>query len=626
MAKEDNPPHLFSGIRHDHLNYIAIVLGWLLLIFALNCAKPPPLSSGLLANNDDYSRMVRVFDILDGTSEASYLQQRIGVDGAEVNWSRLIDWPLAAIQFTFETFMERHDAAVWTATLWPALLLLCLFFAAYWALRPFTSMHAVLIVLPVCISLCAILRQFIPGRIDHHMVQILLMIFAYGGLARLYFQPTKIIYAVLPALCFATGLAIGTDIIPALVIACVFSGLLWLQLGQEFEKPLMIFGVSLLGFTTLLHLTIPPYDRLLVPSCESLSPVFISMTAAVGAFFSAIYFAPDKFKSVLLHRLNLSAAIFALLAGGLYFGISGCVHDPYQLENPEIVREIWLKHVHEAKPIYVYAQKEMTIAIVFALPIILGFIGAIAGIFVDPKNRALWIAFTAALTLALILTLYQLRTTDMGQVIALIPYSMGILWLWAHITKLRGQITELYFNVPYGLRIGGLIIAILALTVLTIKIGIENRQDAVNELANNSVHAADNADKCNIVYGALAIDRIRTQMTVAAFVDDGPKIMYWTNHRVLAAPYHRNGAGIIAAHEILTAPNHLIAKEKMEAYKTDVVMICKNEPNIWIKSLIASDAPSFAKNLYEGFVPYWLEPVKAKKTGGYLIFKKVSEE
>ncbi len=116
---------------------ITILCIWLFILLTMYLLWPLPPLTGSLPDTDDYMRMTRVFDILDGRDYPSYAAPRLGVNGeGEIGWSRLIDWPLAAVQGTLEHFMTRLDAAMLTATVVPALALLAFIAAAFWCASP----------------------------------------------------------------------------------------------------------------------------------------------------------------------------------------------------------------------------------------------------------------------------------------------------------------------------------------------------------------------------------------------------------------------------------------------------------------------------------------------------------
>lgn len=621
----DHPSSDHAQKRLTYFNYAALIFFWIVLVTALHIASPPPLDTGQLANNDDYSRMVRVFDLLDGKNHPANWQPRIGPEGAELNWSRLVDWPLAGIEWVLEKFMYRYDAAVWTATIWPAALLLVFFFAAYHLVLPFAGIQAALISTISCLLLWADLRQFIPGRIDHHMVQILLMLFAFGGLTRSYLAPEKLKNAVISGLCFAVGLSIGVDVIPWLVLGSMLLGLLWLQNGAKYEAPAFIFGASVFVGSVALHILIPPYDHLLTPSCETISPIFIGMTSTVCAFFAALKYAPAGFKDTFPKRASIAALIGTALTAPLYYFVADCIHDPYQFENPELMRRIWLSHVHEAKSLLTYGSEEKEVAIAFAAPLFMGILGALTGIWADRTRRDFWIAYSLIIAAGSCLVLYQLRTIDIVQALTVLPISMGILWLWTAIKSMRAVVTNIYEKIPYALRIG--IIGVFLLTMgYQVAIEAQKKDTKISQSAEAKEKAeGEDEEKCNAAYGSLALDSIKEPLVIAAFVDDGPELLFWTDHQVLAAPYHRNEKGMIASYEIITANNADEAREVMKKYGANALMFCGPLTDVWQQEKLESPDNSFVKDLHEGRIPDWLEPVKADNIGRYLIFKTVSE-
>ena len=98
--------------------YGPVIAFWGMIVIVMTGLWGSPLISGQLPDSDDYMRMLRVFDKLDHTGTPSYIEPRLGVEGSEMGWSRLVDWPLIAVQATAELLIhDRTQAALLTATI-----------------------------------------------------------------------------------------------------------------------------------------------------------------------------------------------------------------------------------------------------------------------------------------------------------------------------------------------------------------------------------------------------------------------------------------------------------------------------------------------------------------------------
>ena len=92
---------------------------------------------------------------------------------------------------------------------------------------------------------------------------------------------------------------------------------------------------------------------------------------------------------------------------------------------------------------------------------------------------------------------------------------------------------------------------------------------------------------------------------VAADVDLGPYILAFTNHSVLAAPYHRMSFGIYAEHAAEDGPADQ-AEARMRALKVAYVVECPDY-------IIRGEPDSLQIKLQAGDIPAWLQPLSTPK-------------
>ena len=62
--------------------------------------------------------------------------------------------------------------------------------------------------------------------------------------------------------------------------------------------------------------------------------------------------------------------------------------------------------------------------------------------------------------------------------------------------------------------------------------------------------------------------------TVLTFLDFGPELLYRTNHRVLAGPYHRNASGILDIHDAFTTTDVLDRDRLLAEREVEWILIC----------------------------------------------------
>lgn len=578
---------------------LPVLAAWAVFLVLMTALWGAPWRSGALPDSDDYMRMVRIFDLIDGTAGTAHEQPRLGPDGrAEIGWSRLVDAPLLAIQSVQEKAgRDRLSAAMLTASAVPALTFLAFLFAAAWYARPFTGGARGLPFLLLSLFFTwAPLRQFTPGRVDHHGWQAVLAVLAFGALARVFAAPEDRRYPVAAGLAFAAGLAVGADILPWLAVGAAFHGVFWLWRGPVYERSGLVFGLSVLGGALAFHAALTPSGGYFAMACDALSPVWLGFACVVPAFWAAVRLLPAACRRTPAARAATGMAVCAPLLAVLVFSFSDCLHDPYGMTDP-LLRPAWLDTVAEAQSLPVYFARDPVAAQFFLLPLLAG-LAACAAAFLSAKgeDRALWAGMTLAAVCGLGLSLYQIRTVPVAQAVLLAPLAQGLMLLsggvWRALSRLR---------LTRGQRLAGALLffaVCLAFTVFAVR---SKTADTV------AVEREAKSASCDLAKAAPVLNGLPEPLVIAAHVDSGPEFLFRTAHRVLSAPYHRNGDGILAVHRIFAAAGEKEAHEKARAAGVDLLILCPVERARWVR--VSGMESPFAVRLLDGEAPAWLAPV-----------------
>ncbi|MFA6032344.1 MAG: GtrA family protein, partial [Myxococcota bacterium] len=162
--------------RPSWLNDLALaLLATLATLFVNACAGFPALTDAG-GDNDSLLRLVEVRDLLGGQGWFDLHQYRMGLEGGFVmHWSRLVDFPIAAIvlgvsKLTGDTSLAENVAQV----AWPALLFGLTMAFMIRAVRSFAGKDAVLPTVVIGAAALYYLGIFAPGALDHHNVQLML--------------------------------------------------------------------------------------------------------------------------------------------------------------------------------------------------------------------------------------------------------------------------------------------------------------------------------------------------------------------------------------------------------------------------------------------------------------------
>ena len=158
---------------------------WTLLFqFAWYWRKLPQLfGEGALPDNDDYMRLLEVRDWMGGQGWYDLVQHRMDPPlGADMQWSRLLDMPIAALIGFFGLFTDTVSAERLAALVWPTILLVLTVLVIVAICRALADRFNPLLAVLFTVMCFTALAEFMPGRLDHHGIQILFFCLAMLGL------------------------------------------------------------------------------------------------------------------------------------------------------------------------------------------------------------------------------------------------------------------------------------------------------------------------------------------------------------------------------------------------------------------------------------------------------------
>ena len=541
-------------------------------------------------DGDDVMRLVEVRDLLNGQGWFDLVQPRLGFEGGTLmHWSRLVDLPIAAIAAPLQTFIGQDAALGIAVTVWPLVSLLIVTSALISGARAVGGRGVVLF---TCLFGFAVLfrhYRFLPGAIDHHNLQLGLVMLAAAALLDRQRAPMPM---ALAGASLALAAAIGVEVHLFVAAIAAFVAADWAIAGAPAQRGAVVFGASFAAVLTATFLmTVPPLDYG-VARCDAHSSVTQLAGLAGGAAFAlAAQVASEKSLAIRLGALaNVGAICLALIA------VIGpqCLGNPLDSLSLQS-RELWLSRVDEARPTLAYLDGQMD-ELLFRLGTMLA--GLAAAIFLARRGdhvraQALFILL---LTVSLLFALYQTRFYVFGQLFAVLPLA---------ILAARIYSGEAGPAIP---RLAYLAVAVAAVPSIW---GVAGKLIAPPR-APAPIAAADFCDPA-VTFAALnALPPGR----VLAPASDAPSILLETGHSALYGHYHRNAAGIDAALAIFTAAP-AEARPRLVAAKVDYLLVCPSDPDM---QFFAGRAPDgLIGRILDQDVPSWLKP--ALRAGPATIYR-----
>lgn len=580
IGMTDDPVHR-TAFRREAIVALLLAL-FLSLCWTIN--DWPQVGQLNLPDSDDMMRLAQVRDLVAGQPFNDWTQYRLAPpEGAPMHWSRINDVGIAAIILAARPLLGAHWAELLAVILYPALL-----FALYLLLsgriaRRLGGASAALVAIVVAALAYPANSLFLPGRIDHHALQIVLILGAILALIR----PSTVANGAIAGVCVALSLGIGLETAPyvAAVIAVLCGQ--WIWRGDAERARLTAAGAATGGVTLLLLLFARP-TYWTAQWCDAFTPASSSATlAAAGAWIALGLVSPrlPGWKA----RLALAAAAGAAVLGFTLVRYPVCLTGPYGPMDP-FVRSAFMDNVVEAQGMF--EHRLLSVGLPSAGLMAAGLL--VAGWFLAtrPLRRRAALPVVVVLAIAAAVTLFQVRGAYLGSAVA---------------APLLAQLILAARRAPRwpGLAVAGAWLVSAGMVYLIVPERIDRMlapQVRASFLANRGCNAGDVWRQLD----GYPAGTVMAPMDRAAYIIGG------THHGSVAAGYHRNNRGNRAMYDFFLAEPER-AKRIGVQWKTHYVAIC---PGDFVELDLASAYPrSLAAQLIRGETPAWLEPLPLRDTG-----------
>jgi hypothetical protein len=317
---------------------LLLVLVWLLAVLQL-VAQHWVETGQTLIDTDDAMRLTQMYDWLGGRGWYNLNQPRVAPIGYEAHWSRLVDAGLAGTLWIFTRLTDAAFAERLVRTVWPALWLLVAMAgiaATVWRVAGRNGALVALVLLAVGKPAYA---QFLPGRVDHHNVQIALSMLVLS--ATVWSDRVRWAAAAAGALT-ALALAIGLECLSFLVVSGAAMGARY-AFDRAGARPAAHYGLALAASSAAAFLLVVGPDHWARTLCDA---VAINMTAPVIVAGLGLALAARLAPQNMGARLGLMLAI-GVVAIGLFAAMEPrCLKGPFGMVDPALA-SIWLDYVSE---------------------------------------------------------------------------------------------------------------------------------------------------------------------------------------------------------------------------------------------------------------------------------------
>ena len=539
-----------------------------------------------LGDPDDAMRLVLVRDLMAGRGWYDQLVTRLQPPlGTMMHWSRLVDGVLAALIWTFRLALPPPAAETAVRLLWPLFLIFPAVVAALAIARRLGGSLAVF----VCAVLLAInqlaFAEFIPGRIDHHNIQITLVMIA---MACAMAGERRSNWALLAGVSTGLALAVGIEGLPFHVVIGASYGLL-AALGRDETRTTRNYAVALLAATLVFYLVQTPPWRWSLAFCDAIGANFVSGVAVAAG--GLLIMTAGRIRNSLRARM-IVLSLTALAASGAYLAFDPrCIRGVFAAVDPRIV-PFWFSSVYELQPLSVMMTHYWNFGIALILMSAMMVVSAIFLLVREwPVPRPATGLAGAAILVAVATGYFAFRMENyvqwLGFPVLAAAFSIIAARFWKGLMVPTAAFAALLSPV------GAVAFALQGYTSVT------GTPDApVSTPASNQA-----AELCHDTAAFRPLAALKPGL-VLADIYMGPFILAHTPHMALTAPYHRMTWGILAAHDAVSAPA-VQAEAKFRALKIDYLVECPTD-NV-------HRAPgSIETDLARGQMPVWLEKLSAR--------------
>jgi len=572
----------FDGRRKDALTAAAFALLLAACWVARDWAQLRWLN---LPDTDDMMRLAQVRDWLAGQGFADWTQYRLAPPGAPMHWSRLNDLLPAALILTARPLLGQSNAELMAVIVAPTLLFaLYLTLSARMARRigPPAGALPAIVIAALAYPANAL---FLPGRIDHHALQVVLLQIALLAMMRRGGWRSGAVVGAMVALSFGIGLETAPQL--AALVGAFF--LLWLVRGKEERARAIGFGAILTVATlALLLFARPSYWS--AEWCDAFTPASVTGAAAVGVAWLVLGALTPALRDWRL-RFAVGAGLGAVALAATLASYPVCLTGPYGPMGSFLQHAI-IDSIPEA--IGIFEQPKVSAAIQAAALLTIALtVFAFRLRRADAAQRLVMLPLGAVYLASAVILLFQLRGAYMGSAVAAPMLAQLVLAARAHAPRWR----------PFAL-VGAWCVSAGVLW-LVVTGWIEE------QLRPRIAAATEQAESCKQgdIWHRLNAYPAGTVMTA---MDHGARVIGGTHHGSVGAGYHRNNRGNLATYRFFfAAPEQ--ARAIAAEWQVRYILFC---PGDFSEVGVPHARPgSLAAQLSRGEPPTWAEPLPLHDTG-----------
>lgn len=581
----------------------AWITGWVLAALILCVGAGAAALIQDFSEPDNAMRLVRVRDMLAGQGWFDSVQHRLNPPiGTPMHWAQWIDALLAGPIALMKPIIGQQSAEIVMAFVWP-LGLLAIFMRLVVGVAGEIGAHdglkreaqwagAIIAALAFPAT-----EKFAPGSFDHHNIELILGMAAVWGLIRMYEIPRSALWAGA-----ALGLAMATaaEGVPMVAVGLVVAGLLWLLRPQEFARGFEFLGLGLLGASAIMLPVLVPVADWGKPVCDAMGAPYLGIGVIGGAIAIALSRLPNVASGTFVRRLISSTVLGGVGAVVLARLFPQCLGGGYEALGADM-STLWMTQISETRSLAALLGDDPGMILTVAGAATAGLIAAIFYLRRHANEHAGWIML-GFLLMGWGVLAWQIRGATFATTFA-IPFGAWAVAIVRREYRLKASAIR-------ALAFAGVAAGSAAAAWASAGGALQAR--LTDQAVLQNYEARETGTKACIspeAFRSLAVAPKGVMLNQFAL---GAGVLVWTDHSVLAGPYHRDITGTMTAINALRSSSE-DARTIVAASSADYVVVCTGLPETRFYAEHAAQGvardQTLSAILGRGEHPDWLQPV-----------------
>lgn len=508
--------------------------------------------------SEDYDSLVRMASVREFMAEKQWydtvFSRVLPPEGLDLHWSRPLDALLAGFKYLASLFVGPVQSEILVMQFWPAFL-----FAVFIVIQGaivrsrFGRKAANLSMLIAVVSLLPFEFYFLPGQVDHHNLQLVLMaLISWAAISGAGKRKTGLLVGALMAL----SLSIGLETVGFIGVAGGFMLLRFILHGGWEADRVGGAGLGVLAVAPMLFVLQTPVSDWGLARCDVLGGPVLGTVAVVGLCCFILSFTTrhqSRRGRVIWSIVLITMGVIILMPV-----LSPCHGGPYNMVPPDIQSRV-IGSVLENQPLSFFLQKETVQGLIMALP----FLGALVLMFPTlargPERDARLFLFLIV-ALGLLAGAFQARMMIWGY--AVLPAALGVVfWDFSRTSKV---------GLVWGLRLV-LVLSAIFPHILGVLIARPWQHDtaAANVTTKEVTRCASQR----------ALEPLNDLPPSVIFnpIETAGALLFYTRHSVTGASYHRSPRALELGVLPFLAQDDRPLREAVKETGAKYILLCRDQ-------------------------------------------------